>query len=159
MYVRSGKRTKTAAARISLHAVGWSADHLRVFESCQTALANATTLAHPSPDKRVCLYTDASQDFWSAIATQVPPSDLNLSPKVQRHEPLAFLSGRFTGAMSRWPIIEKRPMLSLRVEIDSNGSYNVLLVSRCLPIIITFSMCSTQMGHMVLIRHTLLPSS
>ena len=107
VYVRSGKRTKTAAARISLHEVGWSADHLRVFESCQTALANATTLAHPSPDKRVCLYTDASQDFWSAIATQVPPSDLNLSPKVQRHEPLAFLSGRFTGAMSRWPIIEK----------------------------------------------------
>jgi hypothetical protein len=49
----------------------------------------------------------SSQDFWSAIATQVPPSDLNLSPEVQRHEPLAFLSGRFTGAMSRWPIIEK----------------------------------------------------
>jgi hypothetical protein len=57
VYVRSGKWTKTAAARISLQEVGWNADHQRVFKSCQTALANATTLAHPSPDKRVCLYT------------------------------------------------------------------------------------------------------
>jgi hypothetical protein len=107
VYARSGKRTKKAAARISLHEVGWNADHQQVFKSCQTALAHATTLAHPSTDKRVCLYTDASQDFWSAIATQVPPSDLDLPSDGQRHEPLAFLSGSFTGAMSRWPIIEK----------------------------------------------------
>jgi hypothetical protein len=110
VYARSGKRTKKAAARISLHEVGWNADHQQVFKSCQTALAHATTLAHPSTGKRVCLYTDASQDFWSAIATQVPPSDLDLPSDGQRHEPLAFLSGSFTGAMSRWPIIERRPM-------------------------------------------------
>jgi RNase H-like domain found in reverse transcriptase/Reverse transcriptase (RNA-dependent DNA polymerase)/Integrase core domain/Integrase zinc binding domain len=107
VYARSGKRTKVAASRIQLLDVGWSSDHLRVFKSCQTALAHATTLAHPSSAKRLCLYTDASQDFWSAIATQVPPSDLDLPLDQQRHEPLAFLSGGFNGAMSRWPIIEK----------------------------------------------------
>jgi RNase H-like domain found in reverse transcriptase/Integrase zinc binding domain len=56
----------------------------------------------------VCVYTrDASHDFWSAIVTQVSPGDLDLPHEEQRHEPLAFLSGAFTGAMKRWAIIEK----------------------------------------------------
>jgi RNase H-like domain found in reverse transcriptase len=70
-------------------------------------LENETTLAHPAPDKRLCLYTDASQDYWSAIATQVPPADLDLPQEDQRHEQLAFLSGSFTGTTRRWPIIGK----------------------------------------------------
>jgi hypothetical protein len=64
-------------------------------------------LAHPSDEKRLCLYTDASDQFWSAVVTQVPPEDLDLPAADQRHEPLAFLSGRFTGASTRWPILEK----------------------------------------------------
>jgi RNase H-like domain found in reverse transcriptase len=103
VYARAGgKRTKTSAARILLSEAGWTEKHAEAFKSCQTALAQATTLAHPASDKRVCLYTDASQDFWSAIATQVPPSDLDLPLADQRHEPLAFLSGSFTGALRRW---------------------------------------------------------
>jgi hypothetical protein len=65
------------------------------------------TLAHPSSALRLCLYTDASDAFWSAVVTQVPPPDLDLPPAEQKHEPLAFLSGRFTGSSTRWPIIEK----------------------------------------------------
>jgi hypothetical protein len=76
VYAKAGHRTKSAVSRIPLLEVVWDPSHLAVFKSCQTALANATTLAHPSADKRICLYTDASQDFWSAIITQVPPSDL-----------------------------------------------------------------------------------
>ena len=107
-YARAGgKRTKAAVSRILLSEVGWTGAHAEAFEKCQNALANATTLAHPSPEKRICLYTDASQDFWSSIATQVLPEDLDLPPEQQRHEPLAFLSGSFTGSMRRWPIIEK----------------------------------------------------
>ena len=102
-----GKRTKSAAARVSLSDVGWSNIHIKAFTDCQKALARAATLAHPSADKRICLYTDASQDYWSSITTQVPPNDLDLPRSEQRHEPLAFLSGSFVGAMSRWPIIEK----------------------------------------------------
>ncbi|KAH9181325.1 hypothetical protein AeNC1_016699 [Aphanomyces euteiches] len=62
-------------------------------------------LAHPDPDKMVCLYTDASDGFWGAIATQV--LCLELVASEQRHEPLAFLSGAFRGASERWPIAEK----------------------------------------------------
>jgi RNase H-like domain found in reverse transcriptase/Reverse transcriptase (RNA-dependent DNA polymerase) len=73
VYARAdGKRTKTSVGRILLSEVGWNAEHTEAFASCQTALAQATKLAHPDQEKRVCLYTDASQDFWSSITTQVP---------------------------------------------------------------------------------------
>jgi RNase H-like domain found in reverse transcriptase len=54
-----------------------------------------------------CLYTDASNDFWSSITTQVRPEDLDLPHADQRHEPLAFLSGSFVTTMRRWSVIEK----------------------------------------------------
>ncbi|KAH9088946.1 hypothetical protein LEN26_019336 [Aphanomyces euteiches] len=55
----------------------------------------------------VCVFTDASDKFWGAVATQIPSEDLSLPLEDQRHEPLAFLSGTFTGASQRWPIVEK----------------------------------------------------
>ncbi|CAK4194837.1 unnamed protein product, partial [Aphanomyces euteiches] len=64
-------------------------------------------LAHPSENKAICLFADASADHWGAVCTQVPKEDLELTVDKQRHEPLAFLSGSFTGASSRWPVIEK----------------------------------------------------
>jgi RNase H-like domain found in reverse transcriptase len=97
-----GKRTKTAAAKVQLHLVGWTSHHADVLAACKESLLHAATLAHPSPDRRLCLYTDASQDYWSSMATQVPPADLELPRSEQRHEPLAFPSGSFTGAMRRW---------------------------------------------------------
>jgi RNase H-like domain found in reverse transcriptase len=53
------------------------------------------------------MYTDASGEFWSCITTHVPPKDLDLPAADQRQEPLAFLSGSFTGAMHRLSIIKK----------------------------------------------------
>jgi RNase H-like domain found in reverse transcriptase len=53
------------------------------------------------------LYTDASDAFWSSVITQVPPEELDLPTPEQRHEPLAFLSGRFTGSSTRWSMFEK----------------------------------------------------
>jgi hypothetical protein len=48
-----GKWTKTAAAHISLSTLGWTAERTAAFTACQTALAHATSLAHPSQSKRV----------------------------------------------------------------------------------------------------------
>ncbi|GMG18102.1 unnamed protein product [Phytophthora fragariaefolia] len=64
-------------------------------------------LAHPDPLLAACLYCDASQGSWGAICTQVNESDLSKPLSKQEHHPLAFLSGRFTGAQLRWPTIEK----------------------------------------------------
>jgi RNase H-like domain found in reverse transcriptase len=72
-------------------------------------------LAHPSDEKRPCLHTDASDQFWSAVVKQVPPEDLDLPAADQRHEPLVFLSGRFTGTSTRWPVIEKEAFAIIRL--------------------------------------------
>jgi RNase H-like domain found in reverse transcriptase/Integrase core domain/Integrase zinc binding domain len=56
---------------------------------------------------RLCVFTDASQSFWSAVVTHVPPKDLDKPLADQRREPLAFISGALKGASSRWPIVEK----------------------------------------------------
>jgi hypothetical protein len=74
---------------------------------CQKAIEYAVTLAHPISNKRLCFYSDASSFFWSAVITQVAPEHLDRPTSEQHHEPLAFLSGKFTGSSSRWPIIEK----------------------------------------------------
>jgi RNase H-like domain found in reverse transcriptase len=72
VYARdNGRRTKTAAAKIPLSEVGWTALHAAAFSACKTAFEIAVVLAHPSEEKRLCLYTDASDQFWSAVVTQV----------------------------------------------------------------------------------------
>jgi len=103
----AGSCKKTALARIALSAVGWSADHLKCFDDMKHALAHVVPLSHPRDDLLVCVFTDASDLFWGAVATQVQPGDLNLPFDEQRHQPLAFISGSFTGASLRWPIVEK----------------------------------------------------
>jgi hypothetical protein len=73
-----GKRTKTAAAKVQLHLASWTTHHAEVLAACKNSLLHEATLAHPSPDIRLCLYADASHDYWSSMATQVPPADLEL---------------------------------------------------------------------------------
>jgi hypothetical protein len=63
---------KTTLARISLTLIGWSDDHLNCFENVKRALAEVVPLSHPRSDMAVCLYTDASDQFWGAKATHVP---------------------------------------------------------------------------------------
>ncbi|KAE9030308.1 hypothetical protein PF011_g666 [Phytophthora fragariae] len=63
-------------------------------------------LVHPSPTAEVCLYVDASQDYWGAVVTQIDPSELQVTLEKQNHRPLVSLSGRFAGASSRWDTIE-----------------------------------------------------
>lgn len=41
------------------------------------------------------------------MVTQCPKPEEGTAFELQGHEPLAFLSGAFRGAPSRWPIIEK----------------------------------------------------
>ena len=107
VYSHAGKRTKSAASKILLSKVGWSPSHAESFRVCQQAIEHAVTLAHPHSGKRLCVYSDASSVFWSAVITQVPPEHLDRPTEEQHHYPLYLLSGKFTGSSSRWPIIEK----------------------------------------------------
>lgn len=107
VYARSNTSKKRSLARISLAAVRWDQTERQAFRSCVEALARRVTLAHRDAKKRLCVYTDASDSFWSGIMTPVPPEDTTLPHAEQRHEPLAYLSGRFTLQQARWSIFEK----------------------------------------------------
>ncbi len=107
IYQKAGKRTRRALTSISLNALGWNNEHIRSFQNCKEVLAHQCTLVHRDESKRLCLFTDANDNVWSGILTQVPHSDTKLPFKDQRHEPLGFLSGRFNATQSRWAIIEK----------------------------------------------------
>ena len=64
-------------------------------------------LAHPNFANEFCLFTDASDLHWGVVLTQL--NDKNKASKVyeRHHEPLAFLSGSFSGSQLRWSIVEK----------------------------------------------------
>jgi RNase H-like domain found in reverse transcriptase/Reverse transcriptase (RNA-dependent DNA polymerase) len=106
VYAAAGARTKKAAGNTVLLDLSWYVSHTEAFQRCKGALAAATTLAHPRDEMRLRAFTDASQMFWCAGVTQLPPKDLDKPLADQRHEPLAFI-GAFKGASSRWPIVEK----------------------------------------------------
>ena len=54
-----------------------------------------------------CVYTDAPNDHWGAIVTQLAPGDLSKTRAEQDYFPLAFISVSFRGSMLRWATIEK----------------------------------------------------
>ena len=107
VYKHAGKRTKRAVAKVLLESVACSDVHLRAFDSTKSALANAVRLSHPHPDQILCLFTDASEQHWSGILTQIPPEDLSSPFADQHHSPLAFLSGSFSGSSTHWSTPEK----------------------------------------------------
>lgn len=76
IYTQTGKRTKRAVASISLSSLNWIDLHQSPSEKCKTALAQQVILAHRDPDKRLCIYTDASGTVWSGAVTQIPQRDL-----------------------------------------------------------------------------------
>ena len=77
------------------------------FNALRDAVIGAVTLAHYDSSKLICLYTDASQHFWSAVITQISKEDLPKPHAERRHEPLYFLSGSFKNAALRWAIVDK----------------------------------------------------
>lgn len=69
VYSKAGSRTKRAVAKFSLAALEWSEVERTAFEKCTSALKNQVTLAHRDDAKRLCIFTDASDSFWSGILT------------------------------------------------------------------------------------------
>lgn len=87
--------------------LGWTPSHTAAFERCKKAIAERTTLAHRNEEKRLCIYTDASDSYWSGIVTQVPREHMSLPHVDQTHEPLAFYSGRLSTTEMGWSTVEK----------------------------------------------------
>lgn len=77
------------------------------FTNCKRAILNQVKLALRGPSKCLSIYTDASDDPSSGIASQIPESDLHM-PRVEKcHTLLAFISGRVNATQLRWSVTEK----------------------------------------------------
>lgn len=107
-FAMRGKKSKkvSVANRVPIRET-WTVDHDKAFEDTKVALRDIVTLAHRDPEKRMCLFTDASDDAWGAVLTQVRAEEWDRPPKDMGHEPLAFISGMFKGSSKRWPTVEK----------------------------------------------------
>lgn len=106
-YKAANKRTKRAIRKLDLHDLGWEVEHSNAFRNMKCAIEQAVTLSPPDPAKAFCVFTDASDNTWSGLLTQVSYTDLDLPFEEQHHSPLGFVSGSFHDASSRWSTPEK----------------------------------------------------
>lgn len=103
---RTTKRTKKALSKISLKDM-WTDKQDIAFGELKEALANSISLAYPKNDHTICLFTDASEDYWSGILCQSETSSMNVDVTERNYEPLGFLSGAFRNSACNWSIPEK----------------------------------------------------
>ena len=106
---KAKRRNARTARKVSLSEAGWRTEHDESFHALKEALVNAVRNAHPREDRVLCLFPDASYEFWGSILTQVPKEDITGNKPIHEwdHEPLAFLSGVFRGAQLRWGVPDK----------------------------------------------------
>lgn len=103
---KTGKRTKRAICKVSFSGL-WGTKQDYAFQQIQHYLPQAIKLAHQKPEHMMCLFTDAFETNWASVLIQIPKVQTNEEVEKQDHQPLAFLSGSFTGPASNWSIIEK----------------------------------------------------
>jgi RNase H-like domain found in reverse transcriptase/Reverse transcriptase (RNA-dependent DNA polymerase)/Integrase zinc binding domain/Chromo (CHRromatin Organisation MOdifier) domain len=106
VYDAAGSRTKKSAARVSLHGL-WAPDAQACYKNIQKTLNQMMEMNFPDPEKMLCVFTDASDEFHAGMLTQIDKAQLDLEFDQQQHQPLAFCSGKFTGAQLRWTTPEK----------------------------------------------------
>ena len=90
-----------------LKTLGWGVEQDCWFANMKQMLLRSVTLAHPDPEKTVCVFTDASKHFWGAVVMQIPKEDEAKPIGEQVHQMLAMLSHAFKGSQLRWAIVEK----------------------------------------------------
>lgn len=106
-YKKSGKRTKRSIKSIALSSLSWGPIHEQMFQSLQESLPNAVILSYRDPEKEICVFTDASESFWSGVVSETDKEQLKRSLAEQSHEPLAFLGGEFKEAEFGWSPFKK----------------------------------------------------
>ena len=76
-YAKCNKRTKRAVRSIQLSGL-WGTVHDVAFRRIKDQLGQSLRLAYPRDGFIPCLFSDASEDHWSSVLTQVPKSQMDL---------------------------------------------------------------------------------
>ena len=107
-YQMSGKRTKNFILSMPLGNLSWGDAHEDAFRSMQTSIPNSIKFSYPKREKVLCLFTHASDRFWSSVVSQTDEVQLSLELGEKKHEPLAFVVKMFKAAEQRWTTYEQQ---------------------------------------------------
>ena len=94
-YKHVGKRTKKLLKDLKFRNLSWVPTHETAFHEIKEMLLNSVNLSYLRPQKATCVFTDASDMFWSSVITQVDPKQLSLPLEEQRRKPLGSLGSGF----------------------------------------------------------------
>lgn len=78
--------------------LSWTEPTIQAFEKCRLMLKNAVALAHPKPDARLVLVTDASNVAAGAVLHQIVDNGV---------EPLGFFSKKFSDTQQRYSTYDR----------------------------------------------------
>ena len=113
-FEQTGKRKKKSIQNIPLSTLRWGDEGRKAFLSLHTSILHATKLGYPKEDKVLCLYTDASDKYWSGVVTQISEEQLQFPLEEQQHEPLGFIGKAFSSTEERWTTCEKEGFAILK---------------------------------------------
>ena len=103
------KKTSVNARKVKLSNLPSWKEGRKAFQAVKEALADAVTTAYFDPDKKLCVFADASDEYWCIMLTLCEPGveKLPWEEQTRRHQLLALESGRFRHAQLRWHTVDK----------------------------------------------------
>lgn len=136
----AGSRDGKMLRKYTLAELGWTAVDDAHWETLLDAVKNRIRLAHLDPNKKRVLCFDASDTTWQCVVTMV--TDLVMGEKFATldHDPLAFLSGTFTGNQKKQAILLKEAhcirMTILKVPHIIRGALVVVTDNQTLSVMV-----------------------
>lgn len=106
-YKQAPQKKKAAPRNIPPQKLSWGTEHEKAFPSVQDSLRSAVKMGFPKPDHVLCVYTDASKHLWASVVTRTEEVELGNTIEEKRHEPLAFIGGKFNTSQKNWTTYEK----------------------------------------------------
>ena len=98
------KRTKRVASAV---AIKLTTMEMAAWDKVKKALVTSVELAHPDDKLEMCLFTDASNEGWSILITQVTDFKDYVPIHEQQHAMLLCTSGTYKGPQLKWTVMER----------------------------------------------------
>ncbi|KAF1317462.1 hypothetical protein FI667_g14764, partial [Globisporangium splendens] len=104
MALKGSGRRRTAGLRIPLM---WTSEEEKCYNLLVLVIGNSVPLSFPSAEHEICMFTDASDQGWAVVLTQVAEWDSSVPVHEQKHQLLVCKGGVFRNAQLNWSIVEK----------------------------------------------------
>jgi len=137
------KKTKNRAKRLILKNLGWDHNLEAAWGRCLEAIAAAIPVYAYDEERELVLMSDSSTFAYGGFLADISEDEVDKDLDEWRGlRPLSFLSGIYTGAETRYNIVEKESLSALRSLEKSKsiiGSRKVRLLTDCRNLTYLFS--------------------